>query len=297
MSILDRLAGAQGRRDEVPNQVLARELADKGDESGIAEVIAGVKGKDRKVQNDCIKVLYEIGYIVPALIAPYAEDFLDLLSSKNNRLIWGAMAALSTIAPLQADILFARRDEITQAIETGSVITVDGGIQTLAGVASARDAYRKELFPFLIDHLQTCRPKDVPQHSEKSLPAVDAGNKEAFIAVLEKRMGLKLFNQDIYVNVAGGIKLNQPAADLAMAASIVSSFRDKAVSDVVAMGEIGLTGEVRAVGQIEKRLGECAKMGFKKAVIPNANTRGLRVPDGIQVFGAGNVFDALEILI
>ena len=117
------------------------------------------------------------------------------------------------------------------------------------------------------------------------------------VAVLEKRMGLKLFNQDIYVNVAGGIKLNQPAADLAMAASIVSSFRDKAVSDVVAMGEVGLTGEVRAVGQVEKRLGECAKMGFKKAVIPGANTRGLRVPDGIQVFGVKNVFDALEILI
>lgn len=117
------------------------------------------------------------------------------------------------------------------------------------------------------------------------------------IAVLEKRMGLKLFNQDVYINVAGGIKLNQPAADLAMAASIVSSFRDSAVSDVAAMGEVGLTGEVRAVGQIEKRLNECSKMGFNKAVIPKANLKGTKIPEGMQVHGVRNVFDALEILI
>ncbi len=126
---------------------------------------------------------------------------------------------------------------------------------------------------------------------------LDYNRMALIIAVLEKRMGLKLFNQDVYLNVAGGIKLNQPAADLAMAASIVSSFRDKAVNDVVAMGEVGLTGEVRAVGQIEKRLAECAGMGFKKAVIPKANLKGIRAPEGIEAFGVKNVFEALEILI
>lgn len=126
---------------------------------------------------------------------------------------------------------------------------------------------------------------------------LDYNRTALIIAVLEKRMGLKLFNQDVYVNVVGGIKLNQPAADLAMAASVVSSFRDTAVSDVVAMGEVGLTGEVRAVGQIEKRLAECSKMGFNKAVIPKTNLNGLKVPDGIEVYGVKNVFDALEILI
>lgn len=123
-------------------------------------------------------------------------------------------------------------------------------------------------------------------------------NRMALItAVLEKRMGLKMYNQDIYVNVVGGIKLNQPAADLAMAASIVSSFRDSAVSDVVAMGEIGLTGEVRTIGQVEKRLHECASMGFSKAVVPKGNLKGCKIPDGIEVYGVRNVFDALEILI
>lgn len=126
---------------------------------------------------------------------------------------------------------------------------------------------------------------------------LDYNRMALIIAVLEKRMGLKLYNQDVYLNVAGGIKLNQPAADLAMAASVVSSFRDKAVNDVVAMGEVGLTGEVRAVGQIEKRLAESSKMGFKKAVIPKSNLKGTKVPKGIEVFGVKNVFEALDILI
>lgn len=126
---------------------------------------------------------------------------------------------------------------------------------------------------------------------------LDFGRMALMVAVLEKRMGLKLFNQDVYLNVAGGMKLNQPAADLAMAASIVSSFRDKPISDAVAMGEVGLTGEVRAVGQIEKRLIESSKMGFKKAVIPKSNFAGLKVPPGIEVFGVRHVFDALELLI
>lgn len=126
---------------------------------------------------------------------------------------------------------------------------------------------------------------------------LDYNRMALIIAVLEKRIGLKLFNQDVYLNVAGGLRLTEPAADLAMAASIVSSFRDKAVSDTVAIGEIGLTGEVRGIGQVEKRLSECARMGFTKAVIPKTNMKGITVPKGITVNGAGSVFEALEILI
>ena len=135
------------------------------------------------------------------------------------------------------------------------------------------------------------------QMPRRMAAGLDFGRMALMVAVLEKRMGLKLYNQDVYLNVAGGMKLNQPAADLAMAASIVSSFRDAPISDAVAMGEVGLTGEVRAVGQVEKRLMESSKMGFKKAVIPKTNLAGLKIPDGIEVFGVRHVFDALEILI
>ncbi len=135
------------------------------------------------------------------------------------------------------------------------------------------------------------------QMPRRMAAGLDFGRMALMVAVLEKRMGLKLYNQDVYLNVAGGMRLVQPAADLAMAASIVSSFRDAPISDAVAMGEVGLTGEVRAVGQIEKRLIESSKMGFNKAVIPKSNLAGLKVPKGIEVFGVRHVFDALDILI
>ena len=87
MSILNRLASLQNRRDEVPNQELARDLATRRDETGIREIAENLWNKDKNIQADCIKVMYEIGYIEPGLIAFYAGDFIKLLKSKNNRLV------------------------------------------------------------------------------------------------------------------------------------------------------------------------------------------------------------------
>jgi hypothetical protein len=187
MSVLDRIAYLQNRRDEVPNQELARDLAEKKNREGICEIVENLWNKDKNIQAACIKVLYEIGYINPSLIADCAEDFLKLLKSRNNRLVWGGMIALSTVAELRADFVHAHIAEILKAMDTGSVITADNAIKALA-LAASNDAYRPAIFPHLLEHLRASRPKDVPQHSEKSLPAVDANNKNEFIAVLEKRM-------------------------------------------------------------------------------------------------------------
>jgi hypothetical protein len=185
---MNKLSHALGRCDEVPNQELARELAETRDEAGIQEIIDGLQSKDRKVSNDCIKVAYEIGYIDPELISVYSDEFLALLGSRNNRLVWGGMTALATIAEIKADELFQERDAITKAIDKGSVITQDSGIRVLAQIASQKNEYRVELFPDLLEHLETCRPKDVAQRAEKIVIAVDADNKRKFIAVIEKRM-------------------------------------------------------------------------------------------------------------
>src|SRR5574340_1282096 len=91
MSALERIAYLQKRRDEIPNQELARDLARKKDRKGIQEIAANLWNTDRNIQADCIKVLYEIGYIDPKLVAEYAGDFVKLLGSKNNRLVWGGM--------------------------------------------------------------------------------------------------------------------------------------------------------------------------------------------------------------
>jgi hypothetical protein len=187
MSALDRIIHLQNRRDEVPNQELARELAERKDREGIREIAENLWNKDKNIQADCVKVLYEIGYIDPSLIAGFAEDFLKLLRSRNNRLVWGGMIALSTVAELRADLIQTHLEEILKAMDAGSVITVDNAVKALA-LAASKDANREFIFPHLLEHLRTCRPKDVAQHSEKSLPAVDASNKDEFIAVLEKRM-------------------------------------------------------------------------------------------------------------
>ena len=188
MSVLNHLASSLGRRDEVPNQELARDLAARRDKAGIREIAENLWNKDKNIQADCIKVLYEIGYIEPKLIADYAEDFVRCLKSKNNRLVWGGMTALTEVAKANPDVVFKYLDQIKKANETGSVITVDNAISTLAWTAAANEKYNETIFPYLLSHLAGCRPKEVPQHSEKTLPAVNVGNKVEFIKVLEKRM-------------------------------------------------------------------------------------------------------------
>jgi hypothetical protein len=188
MSALNRIAHFQNRRDEVPNRELARDLAAKKDRAGIREIAENLWNKDKGIQADCIKVLYEIGYIEPALIADYAEDFARLLKSRNNRLVWGGMTALAEVAKARPQAVFKHLDTIKKAKQAGSVITVDNAISTLAWTAAADRKYNRAIFPYLLDHLKACRPKEVPQHSERTLPAVNSSNKTDFITVLEKRM-------------------------------------------------------------------------------------------------------------
>jgi hypothetical protein len=133
-------------------------------------------------------VLYELGYVRPELVSAHTSAFLKLLSSKNNRLVWGGMIALSTVASLAAEAIFKRADDIVGVMERGSVITVDNGVKTLARVAATKPRYAEHLFPYLLNHLKTCREKDVPQHAEHVLAAVNAGNKDAYIAVITRRL-------------------------------------------------------------------------------------------------------------
>ncbi len=116
------------------------------------------------------------------------------------------------------------------------------------------------------------------------------------LAVLEKRVGLMLANQDAYVNAVGGLKVDEPAADLAVALAVASSFRNIAVNgQTVVMGEIGLTGEVRMVPRIDVRISEAATLGFKKFVIPAGNVSTLKTHrKGLEIIGVSNVVEAME---
>lgn len=188
MSVLSLLACAQGHRDEVPNQHLAHQLAESRDQDGINELITNLENKNQDIAADCIKVLYEIGYLDPALIAAGTPVFLKLLNSRNNRMVWGVMIALSTVALLCSDEIFQNYAVIKGCMQNGSVITVDNAVKTAALVASTNPQSAGEIFADLLQHLKTCRDKDVPQHAEHVFVAVNSGNKAAFIEVLQRRV-------------------------------------------------------------------------------------------------------------
>ncbi|MBN2909239.1 DNA repair protein RadA [Polycladomyces sp. WAk] len=127
---------------------------------------------------------------------------------------------------------------------------------------------------------------------------VDHHRVAMILAVLEKRLGMFLQNQDAYVNVVGGVRLDEPAADLAVAVSIASSFRDRPTGarDVV-IGEVGLTGEVRGVSRMEQRVAEAHQMGFRRVIIPEKSRKGWTPPAGLEVIGVSTVEEALEVAL
>ena len=122
------------------------------------------------------------------------------------------------------------------------------------------------------------------------------GNRVALLAaVLEKKVGLEILGCDLFVNVAGGLSVDDPAADLATVAALASSFRDRPLpARTLVLGEVGLAGEVRAVSQPEIRLAEAARLGFERALVPAANARHADVPPGIAVEGVATVAEALD---
>lgn len=148
--------------------------------------------------------------------------------------------------------------------------------------------------PVLVELQALVTPTSFPS-PRRMATGVDYNRVSLIMAVLEKRVGMLLQNQDAYVNVAGGIRLDEPAIDLAIATSIASSFRDRStLADDVIIGEIGLTGEVRGVSRIEQRVKEAAKLGFKRAIIPAKNMTGWDHPKGMEMIPVKTVEEALR---
>lgn len=118
------------------------------------------------------------------------------------------------------------------------------------------------------------------------------------IAVLEKRLGLKFYQNDVYMNVIGGLYLSEPASDAAIALALISSLTDKAVpDDLIAIGELGLSGECRAVSNLEQRVKEAARLGFTKAVIPAKNIEKRSLDTNIELIPIHSIYDAIKVLV
>jgi DNA repair protein RadA/Sms len=151
--------------------------------------------------------------------------------------------------------------------------------------------------PMLVD-IQALATQTYYGMPRRTVNGMDQGRIALLLAVLEKRAGQKLFNQDVYINVAGGIELNEPAADLAVCTAVASSLANVPLpQDFAVMGEVGLAGEVRAIPQAERRLAECVRLGFVKAVLPKENLKRIRVPEGMKAYGVDTLSQALAVLL
>ena len=131
----------------------------------------------------------------------------------------------------------------------------------------------------------------------RTAAGLDYNRVNLLMAVLEKRLGLPLSNYDAYVNIAGGIRMSEPAADLGIVMAIASSYKNKAVSeDTIVFGEVGLSGEVRAVTMPEQRVAEAKKLGFKTCIIPEVSLKTVGKVDGMEIIGVKSVNQAMNLL-
>jgi DNA repair protein RadA/Sms len=145
--------------------------------------------------------------------------------------------------------------------------------------------------PLLVE-VQALAAKSALAMPRRTTLGLDSNRIAVLTAIVDKRAGLRLYEHDLFVSIAGGIRVQEPAADLAIIAAIGSSARDRPLQqDLVLFGEVGLAGEVRAVRHAETRLREAAKLGFARAIIPEATARQIRPPDGLAITGVGSVPD------
>lgn len=187
MTVLNKLASADNIRNEEPNKVLAKDIAISSDKRAIQQLVENLNNKDKNIQSDCIKVLYEIGEQKPELIAEYDTEFLELLDSKNNRLVWGAMTALDCIAAINPKSIYKHLSKILDIAEKGSVITKDHGVGILTKLASEK-TYADNSLTLLLDMMKDAATNQLPKYAEDAIPVITEKYKKDFVKVLISRL-------------------------------------------------------------------------------------------------------------
>ena len=188
MSIIDKLATSLNRRDEVPNQELAKEITGTNDKKAVKELVENLQNKSKDIQHDCIKVIYEIGVLKPQLISDYFKEIMALLDSKNNRMQWGAMTALNSITNESPEIIYNSLGKIIDAADKGSVITNDHCVKILVKLC-AINKYAEDAFELLNERLKKSPANQLPMYAENALPIINDKNKASFLKTLRSRFG------------------------------------------------------------------------------------------------------------
>ncbi|MCP3954450.1 MAG: DNA repair protein RadA [Desulfobacterales bacterium] len=150
--------------------------------------------------------------------------------------------------------------------------------------------------PILVE-LQALASSTSFGNPRRTILGLDRNRVSLLVAVMEKKLGMQLMGHDVFMNVAGGVKVSEPAVDMGIVSAVASSFLDRPIADgTIVIGEVGLTGEVRAVGQMETRLAEARKMGFTRCLLPESNLKRLNGKPGLDLFGVRNIDQAVEAL-
>lgn len=186
MTVITQLSSSLGQKGNDANIALAKGIAKAEDNNAVQELVKNLKNKDKKIQADCIKTLYETAYIKPDLIANYYAEFLELLSSKNNRLVWGGMIALATISDLKSKELFESIELISNTVNKGSAITVDAGVEIYTKLNKYSE-FHDEVENLLTDQLWKCPIKQLPKYMEKSTISINEKNKEIYQKIINER--------------------------------------------------------------------------------------------------------------
>ena len=148
--------------------------------------------------------------------------------------------------------------------------------------------------PILVE-IQALTSQTVFGYPKRTANGIDYKRLSLLIAVLEKKAGLMLGSQDVYLNVVGGLKINEPSIDLGIMMATASSFKNIAIpKDMIIIGEVGLTGEIRRINLIEKRLKEAEKLGFKSCIIPESNKKDLKEKYKLDIIGVRNINEAMK---
>jgi len=187
MSVIPQLATSLNRKDETPNEELAKLIAEQEDQTAVHELMTNVHQRNKNIQNDCIKVIYEIGVIKPALIKQYSNEFIALLEHSSNRLVWGAMTALDTITLEKPEVIYDSLYKIIETADKGSVITKDRVVSILIKLCSI-ESYAENVFPKFIDILKSCPTNQLPMYAENGISIINDSNKALFIQTLSSRL-------------------------------------------------------------------------------------------------------------
>jgi DNA repair protein RadA/Sms len=269
-------AGSVGQVRECANRL--RELAKS---SGIAVFLVGHVTKEGMIAGPRV-----LEHVVDTVLYLEGDRFQSyrLLRSVKNR--FGATAEVG---------VFEMRDRGMVEISNPSEAFLAERMVNTPGSAIA--VTMEGTRPLLVEIQGLTSPSNMG-NPRRTPNGVDFNRLLLITAVLTRRLGLRLGEQDVFANVIGGLHIDEPAADLAIATAVASSVRDIPVrADTVLIGEVGLSGELRWVGQMNPRLREAAKLGFKSAIIPHRVTRGEALPDGIEIKEARSLREALSFAL